>query len=70
MSTPVTPCANRPFRPVWRVALAACGLCWSVLSFGADPAATLRNRYGDLSEQLKRNPFNRPLYLESSEESP
>ena len=67
MSTPETPGARRPFRPVWRVALAACGLCWSVLSFGADPAATLRNRYGDLSEQLKRNPFNRPLYLESSE---
>ncbi|KVD96332.1 hypothetical protein WS63_32700 [Burkholderia stagnalis] len=67
MSTPETPGARRPFRPVWRVALAACGLCWSVLSFGADPAAALRDRYGDLAEQLKRNPFHRPLYLESSE---
>ncbi|MBN3816645.1 hypothetical protein G3N57_08485 [Paraburkholderia sp. Se-20369] len=61
------PGANRPFRPGWRVVVAACGLCWSVLSFGADPAAALRDRYRDLSEQLKRNPFHRPLYLESSE---
>ncbi|PCE30697.1 hypothetical protein BZL54_19535 [Burkholderia ubonensis subsp. mesacidophila] len=55
------------FRPGCHAILAAWCLCWSALSFGADAAATLLDRYHDLSEQLKHNPFRRPLTLESSE---
>ncbi|KVO55197.1 hypothetical protein WJ78_30260 [Burkholderia ubonensis] len=70
MSTAENAEVNRPlrlFRTGCRAILAAWCLCWSALSFGADAAATLLDRYHDLSEQLKHNPFRRPLYLESSE---
>ncbi|MGU7772752.1 hypothetical protein ACV229_21580 [Burkholderia sp. MR1-5-21] len=56
-----------PNRPGWKTVVAACCLGWSALAFGADAGATLLDRYHGLTEQLKQNPFHRPLYLESSE---
>ena len=44
-------------------------LGWSALSFGADDAATLLERYRSLGPQLKDNAFHRPLVLESAEAS-
>lgn len=57
-------CSLRPAR-------ARRGLCvgWSALSFGADDAATLLERYRTLGPQLKDNAFHRPLVLESAEAS-
>ncbi|CAB3770085.1 signal peptide protein [Burkholderia sp. MSh2] len=49
--------------------VAALCVGWSVLSFGADDAAALLDRYHSLGAQLKDNAFHRPLYLESSEAS-
>ncbi|RQS72033.1 hypothetical protein DID96_12180 [Burkholderia sp. Bp8963] len=54
-------------RPAWQALLAACCVFWSALSFAANDAATLRDRYQSLAVQLQHNPFRRPLYLESSE---
>lgn len=53
-----------------RYALVA-ALCtgWSALSFGADDAAALLDRYRSLGAQLKDNAFHRPLVLESAEAS-
>ena len=34
---------------------------------GADAAATLRNRFQSLTQQLEHNPFHRQLYMDSSE---
>ena len=51
---------------LWVAALA-------VVSWGAqaqpDPLATLRDQYRALDERLQRNPFGRPLVLESTETS-
>ncbi|PRH03742.1 hypothetical protein [Burkholderia multivorans] len=50
-----------------RALVALCCIAWSALSFGADGAAAPPERYHSLGDQLKNNPFHRPLYLESSE---
>lgn len=47
--------------------LAMCLLCHGLLARAADDAANLRDKYQSLAQQLKHNPFQRPLYLESTE---
>ncbi|SOE98087.1 hypothetical protein SAMN05446635_6048 [Burkholderia sp. OK233] len=44
-----------------------CCLCQSAFAQSADNAASLRNRYQSLTQQLAHNQFQRPLYLESQE---
>jgi hypothetical protein len=50
-------------------ALAACGGCFAQMAqaAAADDAQALRDRYQSLTGQLAHNPFQRPLYLESTE---
>ena len=47
--------------PLWSSAAAA--------PLEADPAAALRTRYAELSEELEQSPLQRGLYLESIERS-
>ncbi|MFP3566146.1 hypothetical protein SB772_18285 [Paraburkholderia sp. SIMBA_030] len=47
--------------------LVVCWLCHGLLALGADDASSLRDKYQSLAQQLKHNPFRRPLYLESAE---
>ena len=63
------PSKNTLFRAGWKALLAACCLCWSVLGFADNDAASLMDRYQSLTPQLKHNAFQRPLYLESIEQS-
>jgi len=49
--------------------LMLCSFCLSLNAAAADDALLLRNKYASLSEKLKTNQFNRPLYLESTESS-
>ena len=49
--------------------LMLCSFCLSLNAAAADDASILRNKYASLSEKLKTNQFNRPLYLESTESS-
>lgn len=49
--------------------LMLCSFCLSLNATAADDALLLRNKYASLSEKLKTNQFNRPLYLESTEPS-
>ena len=44
-----------------------CCLCQSAFAQSADNAASLRNKYQSLTQQLAHNQFQRPLYLESQE---
>ncbi|WP_372342717.1 hypothetical protein [Paraburkholderia madseniana] len=44
-----------------------CCLCQSAFAQSADNAASLRNRYRSLTQQLAHNQFQRPLHLESQE---
>ncbi|MCX4147882.1 hypothetical protein PQR70_28175 [Paraburkholderia madseniana] len=44
-----------------------CRLCQSAFAQSADNAASLRNRYRSLTQQLAHNQFQRPLHLESQE---
>ncbi len=59
---------NRPckFRLMLDILIVCC-LCHGLLAWGADDAASLRDKYQSLEPQLKHNPFQRPLYLESAE---
>ncbi|MBR8057377.1 hypothetical protein [Burkholderia dolosa] len=61
--------AMRLVRRGCRALIAALCVACSAPSFGAEGAAALLERYRSLGDQLKRNPFHRPLYLESSEAS-
>ena len=69
METSAHPQRPLSARRTWHALVAALGLGWSALSLGADGGAALLERYHSLGEQLKSNPFHRPLYLESSEAS-
>ncbi|HDR8933224.1 hypothetical protein [Burkholderia vietnamiensis] len=69
METSEHPQARRRVRRAWAACIAMLCVGWSTLSFGADGAAALLERYRSLGEQLKHNAFHRPLYLESSEAS-
>ncbi|KVE74890.1 hypothetical protein [Burkholderia vietnamiensis] len=69
METSEHPQARRRVRRAWAACIAMLCVGWSTLSFGADGAAALLDRYHSLGEQLKHNAFHRPLYLESSEAS-
>ncbi|GBH28409.1 hypothetical protein [Burkholderia vietnamiensis] len=69
METSEHPQARRRVRRAWAAYIAMLCVGWSTLSFGADGAAALLERYRSLGEQLKHNAFHRPLYLESSEAS-
>ncbi|AOJ76943.1 hypothetical protein [Burkholderia ubonensis] len=69
METSEHPQARRRVRRAWAACIAMLCVGWSALSFGADGAAALLDRYHSLGEQLKHNAFHRPLYLESSEAS-
>ncbi|WP_175687331.1 hypothetical protein [Burkholderia anthina] len=69
METSIPSKAPRCAHRTWHALVAALCLGWSALSFGADGGAALLERYHSLGEQLKNNPFHRPLYLESSEAS-
>ena len=69
MSSIIPACANWP-----RQLFAVCLLCVSTGSATAavsvpNPAATLRDRYVTLHEQLNHNPFQQPLVLSSTESS-
>ena len=60
----------RSIRRIILVASAVCGTAAFAKESGtpeADPAATLRDRYVTLSEQLQQSPILQGLYLESSE---
>jgi hypothetical protein len=46
---------------------ALCCLCQSAFGQAADNAASLRDKYQSLTQQLAHNQFQRPLYLESQE---
>lgn len=48
-------------------ALAMCLLSHAQFALAADEATSLHDKYQSLTQQLKHNPFNRPLYLESTE---
>jgi hypothetical protein len=64
-----SPAGNRRARQ-WRVtAMLAvfCCLCQSAFAQAADHAASLRDKYQSLTQQLAHNQFQRPLYLESQE---
>ncbi|HDR9163430.1 TPA: hypothetical protein QDB28_003832 [Burkholderia vietnamiensis] len=69
METSEHPQARRRVRRAWAACIAMLCVGWSTLSFGADGAAALLERYRSLGEPLKHNAFHRPLYLESSEAS-
>jgi hypothetical protein len=69
METSEHPQARRRVRRAWAACIAMLCVGWSTLSFGADGAAALLDRYHSLGERLKHNAFHRPLYLESSEAS-
>ncbi|HDR9102276.1 TPA: hypothetical protein QDB15_006170 [Burkholderia vietnamiensis] len=69
METSEHPQARRRVRRAWAACITMLCVGWSTLSFGADGAAALLERYHSLGEQLKHNAFHRPLYLESSEAS-
>src|SRR6202051_88168 len=59
---------NRPRRLRLMLAiLIVCCLCHGLLARAADDAASLRDKYQSLAQQLKHNQFQRPLYLESAE---
>lgn len=59
---------NRPHTSRLMLAiLVVCCLCHALLALGADDASSLRDKYQSLTQQLKHNPFRRPLYLESTE---
>jgi hypothetical protein len=45
----------------------SCCLCQSAFAQAADRAASLREKYQSLTQQLAHNQFQRPLYLESQE---
>lgn len=53
-------------RPMLAILIVCC-LCHGLLARGADDAASLRDKYQSLAQQLKHNQFHRPLYLESAE---
>lgn len=59
---------NRP-RNMWQVLtiLVLCWLCHSLLALAADDAASLRDKYQHLTQQLNHNQFQRQLHLESTE---
>ncbi|QQC66898.1 hypothetical protein [Paraburkholderia ginsengisoli] len=63
------PAGNRNVRQWLMAAILAvfCSQCQSAFAQAADNAASLRDRYQSLSQQLARNQFQRPLYLESQE---
>src|ERR1700755_2899401 len=44
-----------------------CCLCQSAFAQAAGNAASLRDKYESLTQQLAHNQFQRPLYLESQE---
>ena len=69
MKTSGHPRGTRLARRARHALVAALCLGWSALSFGADDAATLLERYRSLGPQLKDNAFHRPLVLESAEAS-
>jgi hypothetical protein len=59
---------NRPCKSKLMLAiLTMCCLCHGLLAWAADDAASLRDKYQSLTQQLKHNQFQRPLYLESAE---
>jgi len=59
---------NRPRKMRLMLAiLIVCCLCHGLLARAADDAASLRDKYQSLAQQLKHNQFQRPLYLESAE---
>jgi len=49
--------------------LAVCCLCNSLSAHAANDAASLRDKYQSLTQQLAHNAFGHPLYLNSSESS-
>jgi len=49
--------------------LAVCCLCNSMPAYAANDAASLRDKYQSLTQQLAHNAFGRPLYLNSSQSS-
>ena len=64
-----SPAGNRRSRP-WRIAVMTAVffcLCQSAFPQPDDQAASLRDKYQSLAQQLAHNPFGRPLYLESQE---
>src|SRR5579864_1724179 len=70
MSTHANPPAgNRRPRQWWMAVMTAmlCFLSQSVFSQADDGAASLRDKYQSLTQQLAQNQFERPLYLESQE---
>ncbi|WP_409077046.1 hypothetical protein [Paraburkholderia sp. FT54] len=64
-----SPEANRRARQWLMAAMLAvfCCLCQSTFAQAADNAASLRDKYQSLTQQLAHNQFQRPLYLESQE---
>lgn len=64
-----SPAGNRRTREWWMAVMIAmlCFLGQSVFSQADDRAASLRDRYQSLTQQLAQNQFERPLYLESQE---
>ncbi|CAN0627257.1 conserved protein of unknown function [Burkholderia multivorans] len=62
------PSNNTLLRAGWKAILAGGCLCWSVLGFAEDNAASLMDRYQSLTSQLRHNAFQRPLHLESLEQ--
>jgi hypothetical protein len=64
-----SPAGNRRTRQWWMAVMTAmlCFLGQSVFSQADDGAASLRDKYQSLTQQLAQNQFERPLYLESQE---
>lgn len=62
--------AGGPRARLWWIVVATtalCLLCQSAFAQADDKAASLRDKYQSLTQQLAHNPFQRPLYLESQE---
>lgn len=64
-----SPAGSRMTRQGWIVVTTAvlCFVCRSAFAQVDDNAASLRDKYRSLTQQLAHNPFHRPLYLESKE---
>ncbi|WP_414694507.1 hypothetical protein [Paraburkholderia sp.] len=70
MSRLPRPLAGSRWARLWRIVVMAamfCSLCQSAFAQADDRAASLRDKYQSLTQQLAQNQFQRPLYLESQE---